>query len=120
MAPTLSDSSFDEERARRRKERQAKGPGFSLMSLRSARQEPEDTYSSALPNPAFDRTASLTLSSSRSPGGGFAAAQGLPPRQSFKSRIADDSDSDYEGMVSETFSGLKKRLAADQAQTEVS
>lgn len=109
LAPTLSDSSFDEERARRRKERQAKGPGFSLMSLRSARQEPEDTYSSALPNPAFDRTASLTLSSSRSPGGGFAAAQGLPPRQSFKSRIADDSDSDYEGMVSETFSGLKKK-----------
>lgn len=114
LAPTLSDSSFDEDRARRRKEREAKGPGFRLLSLRSSRPQNEENFGSILGSPSLSapgRTMSLTLTSSQSSnGGGFAAAQGPPQDSSrFKSRIADDSDSDYEGMVNETFSSLKKK-----------
>lgn len=114
LEPTLSDSSFEEDRTRRRKEREARGKnGFRLLSLRSTRPEMSyDLASSADPSPSAandkaGRTLSLN-SPTRSPGK-FAAAQGPPSRQPFKSRIADDSDSDYEVMVSETFSVLKKK-----------
>lgn len=93
LEPTLSDSSFDKERANRRKNKDGK-VGFKLHSFRDPNpvaQEPiQPTASSS------GRFSSLSTRSQTS--GGLAAASGAPLTETFKSRFAD-SDSDFDVVV---------------------
>lgn len=86
LEPTLSESSFDRDRARR----ESKSPGFRQMSLREA------------PPPL--PTSPVSLTSVKSP---------LSKKpEPFRSRFSEDSDSDYEHLVTETVQGTHQRRSS--------
>lgn len=97
---TLSNSSFDKER--RKKKASSK---FAFHSLRDARDSSMPPQQPLLPPAQLNgRSMSLTATTSRS---SFAAADGPPLAQPFKSRLKDDSDSDYEGVINDTLKNAK-------------
>lgn len=110
---TLSNSSFDNERRKGRPKTNGTASKFAFHSLRSSK--PAADPHALLPAPEINsgRTMSLTVSSTRS---SFAAADGPPQSQPFRSRIGEDSDSDYEGVISKTLKNTKAGASSGLAR----